>query len=448
MIGLKGKVMATGSHPRGEHVASGWLARAGGVPIKQEATRYTARQPILDAHGQVYAYELLFRAGPEAEFRDAAQDGGRAATRSVLDQISMRGLESLAGGHTVFVNCTRESLLEGHAKVLPSGRTTLEILETLEPDDALLAACVKLRSEGYRIALDDFRWSDAWRPFVALADYIKVDIARVELIERLELMKHLYEAKCQARLVAERVETKEDFDQCRIEGFTLFQGFFFSKPVLLENRAIPSNRHVHLELLRALLTDPLNQHDLGELVKKDPSLTLRLLRLANSPIYGVRNEIRSIQMALQLVGDGMFRRMATLAIAGEMLGEKPPELLQMAFQRAHFCELAAGPCGQDTTEQYLIGMLSLVPALLHASMESVVEQLPLRDAVRYALLGANNAERATLSWLESYERANWDQCDALSVQLGCEASYFSGLYLEAIDWARENMPLDEISEEA
>lgn len=444
MTALKGKEMGTESHPGGEQVASGWLAATGGVPTRQATTRYMARQPILDAHGHVHAYELLFRAGPEAEFRG----DGNTATRSVLDHTAMSGLESLAGGHTVFVNCTRESLLEGHVRVLPLGRATLEILETLEPDEALLTACMKLRLDGYRIALDDFCWSESWRPFVAIADYIKVDIAQVELLERLELMKHLHRAGCHARLVAERVETKEDFEQCRMEGFTLFQGFFFARPVLVENRAIPTNRHVHLELLRALLKDPLDQHELGELVKKDPSLTLRLLRLVNSPIYGVRNEIRSIQMALQLIGDGVFRRMATLAIASEMLGDKPSALLQMACQRAHFCELAANHCGQDATEQYLIGMLSLVPALLHASMESVVEHLPLRDIVRFALLGAKNPERATLGWLEYYERGNWDQCDRIAEQLGFDATLLPDLYLKALDWARENMPLRQNAEDA
>lgn len=447
MIGLKGKAMATGSQPGGEHVASGWLAQAGGVPVGQAVTRYMSRQPILDVHGHVHGYELLYRSGPELEFRDSANDGGDAATRSVPDQATMLGLASLAGDHAAFVNCTRDSILEGHVRVLPPARTTLEILETLTPDETLLAACRKLRSAGYRIALDGFRWSEQWEPFVAIADYIKVDISQVELIERLELSKRLRQAGCHARLVAERVESKEDFDQCRIEGFTFFQGFFFSKPVLMENRSIPTNRHVQLELLRALLKDPLDQHELGELVKKDASLTLRLLRLVNSPIYGMHNEVRSIQMALQLVGDGMFRRMAALAIAGEMLGDKPPELLQMAFQRARFCELAAEHRGQDATEQYLIGMLSLVPALLHASMESVVEHLPLRDALRFALLGAKNPERAALYWFECYERGTWGMCDAISDQIGLDVSLLPDLYLKALEWARENMPLNENSED-
>ena len=436
--------MKSEAHPVGAHEAAGELiGRPGGGALPEDsgagASSYFARQPILNPHGKIHGYELLFRAGREASFRG---DHGKA-TQSILDQSAFYGIDALANGCTAFVNCTREAILEEQVQVLPRDKTVLELLETLDPDAALLASCLRLHRAGYRIALDDFSWSAAWIPFLLLVDYIKVDIERTDLAGRMELMENLRSHHCRARLIAERVETEEQFQQLRREGFELFQGYFFARPVIVENRMIPTNRLLHLDLLRALLEDPLDQNKLSELIKRDPALMLRLFRLVNSPLYGVRNEIHSIRTALQLVGDAVFRRMATLAVASEMAGGHPSELLQLAFHRARLCELAAEHSGLDATEQYVLGILSLVPALLHVSAESLVNHLPLRQPIQYALLGAENPERATLSWLEHYEHGEWARCDELADRLGTSPERMAQLYLESSQWARENMPRPE-----
>ena len=435
--------MNTEAHPNGGYVTAGEFPsrQAAREPMKAEGrgeTHYLARQPIMNAHGRVHAYELLFRAGHETSFRG---DHG-AATRSVLDQTVMHGLRALASGHTAFINCTRETILEEQVRVLPPQETVLELLETLEPDEELLAACLRLHKGGYRFALDDFAWSESWIPFLPLADYIKVDIEQLDVVARTELMAHLKTCNATTRLIAERIETEEDFHQLQREGFHLFQGYFFARPAIVENRTIPTNRMLHLDLLRSLLDEPLDQQKLSELLKRDPALMLRLFKLVNSPLYGLHNEIHSIQMALRLVGDAVFRRMATLAIAGEMLGNRPPELLQLAFHRARLCELAAHPLGLDATEQYLLGMLSMVPALLNSSMEATVNSLPLPVAIRHALLGASNPERGTLGWIECYEHGEWSQCDEIAARLGMDRRLLAQLYIDALQWAQENMPLE------
>ena len=403
----------------------------------QPAIQYLARQPILDVHGHVHAYELLFRAGREASFH-----GDHVmATRSVLDQTVMHGLQKIVGEHAAFINCTREAILDEQVRVLPREKTVLELLETLEPDAELLLACTRLHRDGYRFALDDFSWSEAWVPFLLLVDYVKVDIEQLDVVARTELIAHLQARRCKAQLIAERIESEEDFHQLRREGFGLFQGYYFSRPIVVESRTIPTNRMLHLDLLRALLEEPLDQHQLSELLKRDPALMLRLLKLVNSPVYGMRNEIHSIQMALQLVGDATFRRMATLSIAGEMLGGNPPVLLQLALHRARLCELVARARGKDASEQYMLGMLSLVPALLSITMESLVESLPLSKAMRQALLGARNPERAALGWMECHEQGEWAQCDRIADMLEVEPAWLAEQYLEALQWAQENMPL-------
>jgi c-di-GMP phosphodiesterase len=404
------------------------------LTVTPKGLRYVARQPILDVRGNVHGYELLFRSGPTAKVFDG---DGDSATRTVLDNTVIFGLEKLTGGLPIFVNCTQESLLKGLVKVLPPEQTVLELLETLEPTAALLGACQELKELGFRLALDDFVWKVEWKAFLALADYVKVDLSTTTEKQRVELIRHLNGKT--ARLVAERVETVEDLAMARSEGFTLFQGYYFCRPVLLENREVPANRLVHLEMLQAVNEHPLDTRRVSNLVKLDPSLTYRLLRMVNSPVYGVGKVISSIHGALVMIGDEMFRRVAMLAIAGELGGDHPSELLRMAFSRARFCELAAAIGGQDPTEQYLMGILSLLPTMLSVPMESVVKTMPLREVVRQALLGHSNAESAILEWLVAYELGEWERCDRIALTAGLKADALPQVYAEALLWAESIM---------
>lgn len=405
-------------------------------PVAADGLRFVARQPIMDARGSVHGYELLFRSGPAAV---GFHGDGNAATRTMLDNTVIFGLERLTNGLPVFVNCTREAILNRLVMVLPPQQTVLELLETLEPDEALLAVCIELKNKGFRLALDDFAWTAQWEPFVALADYIKVDLSITTAQSRAELVRRL--RAYPAQLVAERVETQADLALARSEGFTLFQGYYFCRPMLLENRAIPANRMVYLEMMHALHEAPLDTRKISGLVKRDASLTYRLLRMVNSPLFGTRKVVTSIHGALVMIGDEMFRRVAMLAIASELRGNHPTELLRMAFLRGRFCELAAEIMRQDSTEQYLLGILSLLPAMLGVTMENVANALPLRSEVRQALLGKDNAERTILNWLESYELGEWENCDAYALSARLKEPALPGMYAKALLWADSNMTL-------
>jgi EAL and modified HD-GYP domain-containing signal transduction protein len=398
--------------------------------------RYVARQPILDWRGRVHGYELLFRSGPASL---AFSEDGEAATRTVLDSSVVFGMERLTGGLPMFVNCTREALIDGLVKVLPPAHTVLELLETLEPDAALVKACRELKKQGYRLALDDFIWKPSWQPLFEIADYVKVEMSMTTPSQRAELKQRI--GRRPTRLVMEQVETLADWEQASKEGFTLFQGYYFCRPTLIENRDIPPNRLAQLEILAATLEYPLDVIRMSALVKRDPSLTYRLLRMVNSPLYATHKAINSIKDALMLIGDAMFRRMAMLAIACELKGNQPSELLRMAFLRGRFCELAAAATGQDATEQYLIGILSLLPAMMGLPMDVIVAALPLRDELREALRGYNNDERAVLELLISHESANWGRCDDLASAAGLQLESLPQFYAEAAQWAEKNIAL-------
>jgi EAL and modified HD-GYP domain-containing signal transduction protein len=397
--------------------------------------RYVARQPILDLHGKVHGYELLFRDGPRAVFCG----DGELATRTMIDNALLFGLGRLTGNLPVFLNCTEEALTGQLVHVLPAGMTVLEILETVDPSPALIAACRHLKSCGFRLALDDFTWKPGIEPLVEIADYIKVDFAASDEQNRRELLRRLNGATI--ALVAENVEAQEQYQQARDEGFTLMQGYYFCRPSLMKNHKVPANRLQHVEILRMLQDETMDLHKLAEMVKRDPSLTYRLLRLVNSPMSAMRQEVQSVQAALIAVGEETFRRLATLAITSEMNEGQPMELLRMAFVRGRFCELASVFCDLHRTEQYLLGLLSLLPAMLRVSMYNLTPLLPLRNEIRRALEGEILPERTLLCWLEAHERADWATCDIVTGKQCLDADDLLMCYEEAVQWAQAALHL-------
>lgn len=416
----------------GTHTAGG-AAGQETLPELAEGLRYTARQPILDLHGRVHGYELLFRSGPEDVFRG----DGVIATRTMLDNTVIFGLERMTGGLPAFVNCTEEALTGNLVNVLPSSMTVLEILENLQPTKELIDVCRRLKISGYRLALDDFTWAPEFTPLLALADYVKVDFTLTGPEERRKLIERLREHA--VALVAEKVETQKEYKQACAEGFTLFQGYYFCRPELIENRKVPVNHLSYLEILQLLRSESIDLRKLTRLVKRDAALTYRLLRLVNSPLNALRQEVRSVQAALLAVGEDSFRRIATLAITSELSAGRPAEILRMAFVRGRFCELAAELCGLDPTEQYLLGMLSLLPAMLRLPMEELAPTLALREEIRTALLGRECPERVLLSWMEHQERGDWAACDALAAANGLDAEQLGRSYAAAVLWAEDTL---------
>jgi c-di-GMP phosphodiesterase len=395
--------------------------------------RYVARQPILDLQGRVHGYELLFRDGSDSVFRSDTA----IATRTILDDTVLFGMERYTNGLPAFINCSAETLTEGLVQVLPPNKTALLIPASAQPTPALVEACLELKTSGYRLALDDFAWNPKSKTMLESADYICVDFSLVSAGDRPDLRQKL--SSIPAAKIAKKVETQEEYDQACAAGFTLFHGNYLCRPVLLKDRKVPTNRFLNFELLRLLNREPVDLKKVSEFVLRDPSLTYRLLRLVNSPFCAVRQEVRSIESALLIVGEQLFRRVATLAILSELNTGRPAEILQMAMMRARFCSLAADSCALDPAEQYLLGILSLLPAMLGLPMEALTPTLPLRLPVRDALEGAANPERSLLAWLECHERGAWPECDAIAQASCLNPDQLLQCYAEALVWARDTL---------
>ncbi len=391
--------------------------------------RYVARQPILDLRGQVHGYELLQRDGVESAFRGDCD----LASRTMLDNTVIFGVEKFTGGLPAFMNCTESTLTGELVRVLPPEMTVLEILETVEPTPSVVEACRNLKASGFRLALDDFIWEPRFEPLVEMADYIKVDFLLSDAAARKELIRRI-KGKPIA-LLAEKVESQEEYRLACAEGFKFFQGYYFCRPELMKNCKVPSNSIFHFQILKMLQEDPIDMAKLSHVVKRDESLTYRLLRLVNSAGFGIRQEVSSIQAALVFVGEDTFRRIATLAIATELNSGHPTEVLRMALIRARFCEQAAALCSLSSTEQYLLGMLSLLPAMMRIPMEQLTPSLPMRREIREALEGTANEESILLKWIEGQERGDWDACEAIVQSNGLLPEEVGKCYADAVFWA-------------
>jgi c-di-GMP phosphodiesterase len=394
--------------------------------------RYVARQPILNLRGRLHAYELIFRNPPDA----VSNSGSDAATRTMLDNAVIFGFEGLTNGLPAFVNCSAEALKEELVLVLAPNLTVLGIPANLVVTPKLLDHCRKLKSLGFRLALDDFEFQPEVRPLAEIADYIRIDLARFVGIESLHLKT---QSSAPPTMIAKGVQTQADYYLARELGFTLFQGAYFCHPVLLKKRKLPANRMLHFEIIRMLHHDPIDIRQVSKLVLRDASMTYRLLRLVNSPIYALHSEVRSIEHAILTMGETVFRRIVSLAVLSEINGEEPPEILHMALVRARFCEKTASLCGLEPGEQYLLGMLSLVPAMLRLTMEELTPTLPLRPEICEALLGALNPQRSMLTWIECHERADWQTCDGIAQVHGLRPTELMQHYASSAVWAAASL---------
>ena len=399
------------------------------APRPVESVRCFVRQPILDVRGRVHGYELIFRGGPQSYFRG----DGDLATRSTLDGTVLFGLDRLTRGLPVFLKCTPEALTELLVEILLPSMTTLELQTAWFTGAKMIDLCRGLKRDGFRLALDRFCCQKGFEGLIEIADFIMVDLASLSESGRSYLRHHLRSTP--ATLVAINVHTREDYRAALNEGFTLFQGFYFCQVEAMKTATVPANFASHVTLLDYLHRDTLEINEVARILMLDTALTYRLLRLVNSALIAMRQEIRSIESALMIVGEEMFRRMATLAIATELGGGSTEELVQMALVRARFCDRAASEYALCGEEQYLLGMLSLVPAMLMVPMDDLLRNLPLRPAICDALRGVHNEERIALDCLESYERGDWAACDKMVAAHGLYVEELKDCFVEALHWA-------------
>ena len=389
-----------------------------------------ARQPILDRSQNVFGYELLFRNGIEDYF-NADPD---LAARSTLDSSLLFGINTLCDNRRAFVNCTREVLFKDLITLLPPSQVVAEILETVEPEDRVIAACKRLKSFGYMIALDDFAPDDPRLPLCEFADIIKVDIRATQPEQRAGMIRRFATAKCQ--MLAEKLETPLEFQQARGMGFVYFQGYFFCRPELVVGREVPASRLHYLRLLDLVSRSEVDPRELEKMLKTEASICYRLLRYLNSPIFGFALEIKSIRHAITVLGEREMRRWIRLVVAVGAAEQKCSELVLMGLVRARFCELLSDRL-RSNSDLFLMGLLSIMNAVLEVSMDMLLEQLPVEHEIKAALLSRKSSLRPLYQLMLAQESGEWTQSSALGKQLRLTDEEVALTWWQAVHWAQE-----------
>jgi len=392
--------------------------------------RFVARQPILDRSQNVFGYELLFRNGVEDYFNADPE----LAARSTLDSSLLYGINMLCDKRRAFVNCTCEVLFKDLITLLPPHQTVAEILETVKPEDRVIAACKRLKAAGYLIALDDFAPNDPRLPLVEFADIIKVDIRATRPEERAGMMRRFGSAAC--KMLAEKLETPHEYRQARDMGFVYFQGYFFCRPEIVIGREVPASRLHYIRLLEMVSRREMDMRELEKMLKQEASICYRLLRYLNSPLFGFPLEIKSIRHAIAVLGEREMRRWIRLVVTVGAAEQKCSELVLMGLARAHFCELLSNQL-QSNTDLFLLGLLSIMDAILEVSMEVLLEQLPVERETKRALLGQKSSLRPLYQLMLAQESGEWSQSSELAKQLKLPDEEVASTWWQALQWSQE-----------
>lgn len=396
---------------------------------------FVARQPILTNKELVYGYELLFRSSLANTF-DAVD--GEAASRTVADHLMTLG-KTLTGGKMAFINCPADFLVKDFAMLLPQKNTVIEVLETVDPTPEVIAACRRLKQAGYLIALDDFVVKPATLPFIELADIIKIDFLASPPEAREHSVREFSPRGIE--LLAEKVETREDFRHAQGLGYKYFQGDFFCRPEVIASKRIPASKLNYLRVLNLVSRPEIDLVALEEVISSEVSLCYKLLHYMNSSLFGFWSEIRSVRHALALLGQNEVRKLVAVAAAISIADDKPPELVATALLRAKFCEQVALHMDQKNPSvvgamPFIVGMFSVIDAMLGRPMTDILEHLALPAEAKSALLGHENTLRDIFELVYAYEMGNWGALNWYAAKLHVDETLMPILYFDSLEWSK------------
>lgn len=391
---------------------------------------YVARQAIFDKEQRVFGYELLYRSGLTNHYDGT--DGTEASLSVIRNAFLFLG-QRLMEAKRVFINFTRPLLLHGVAEVLPPQHTVVEILEDIQPDDGIVTVCQELKDRGYTIALDDYSLANEMQNrLLELADIIKVDTISAGRDESCAIARKF--SGTSKLLVAEGVESIKDFELAEAEGFSLFQGYFFSEPVIVPGKAIPSFKVHDMRLLQEVSKRDLDFKALENIIKEDLSLCYTLLQYINSAYFGLRDDITSIMQAILLLGETEVRRWAFLTLLTFIAADKPPEIMVSSLIRANMCELLASDANLSghEPELFLLGIFSMLDVLIGRPLADVLQDINIAPEIKLALLNREGPYGDLFGTVVSYHKGDWEGFDRLAEKLDLKSQHVLDAYLNSV----------------
>ena len=389
---------------------------------------FVARQPILNEHKRLFAYELLYRGTDDGRLAS-----GEKMTASLLSATFLtEGLDVISGSKPCFVNFTKDLLLRGIPSSFPSRKVVVEILEDIPPTAEILKVCHALRAEGYTIALDDFVYDKSLESMVALADIIKIDFRISSEDEIRRTLRRL--AHYPVKFLAEKVESYEEFEFATKLGFKYFQGYFFARPEVFRVHELESFKASLIALLAEVTKKSTTAERLEQIISKDAALSYKLLKYINSSYFYRISAIESVRHAIVFLGEKEIKRFILLVIISEIATDKPSELIKLAIVRARFCELLAESCDyrKMSAEIFLLGLLSLLDAMLDVEMGKVIDQLPLGNVLKNALSSRTGPMAPFLDAVIAFEQHDREACVAALDELGVDKSLVQKMYFDAL----------------
>lgn len=396
---------------------------------------FIGRQPIFDRELNLFAYELLYR--DSYENRALVKDQNQSTSEVIINLITDFGFDRVTGNNTAFINLSRDFLTGNKPLPLPHNKVVLEVLEDTVVDVELIEGLEKLSSEGFSIALDDFIYSPEWDPVLPLVDYIKVEIP---LLTSEEIQNHVARLKkYNVKLLAEKVESEEEYEFLQQCGFDYFQGYFLAKPKVLTGKTISPNKLKMISLLSDLNNSEIEIDKLVESISNDVALCYKVLRYINSAHYALTRKVESIRQAITYVGLKKLRQWASLIIMSK-LNDQSIELMQQAMIRAHMCEQIAKQTEKADTQSYFsVGLLSTLDALLGQPMKQVLKTLPLSKEIQGALLHYKGDTGKVLQCAIAYENADWEGTSHINIS----ATQLRDCFFNALTYANNNLSLLE-----
>lgn len=439
-------LLATAPHTETTLHPSGQLAQPRVQPWAPSVDRkimevFVARQAIFDRRLKVLGYELLFR--PCRDANSAGTADSSASLQVINNSLFSIGIERLLAGTRAFINFPKDLLSDERIFSLPADKTVIEILETVRPEPAVIAACRALREKGYVLALDDFSHLNGWDRLANLVNIIKVDFRATTEAQQQALVER-YSGRG-IRMLAEKVETHEEFARAYKLGYHYFQGYFFARPVIVSRREILGSKIGYLRILREIHRPELELSALEALIQREVSLASKLLRYINSSIFGWINPVHSIRQALALLGEQEIRNWVSLTALPTLASDKPDELIRTALLRARLSELLApwAGVGHRKADLFLIGLFSLLDAMLGRPLAEILDEMRLGGDIASALLGdplAGGVLAAVYALVRQCETGDWTAIAETASRLRVPTEIIADLYLDAVSWSDEIFP--------
>ncbi|MFC0117580.1 EAL and HDOD domain-containing protein [Pseudoalteromonas xiamenensis] len=399
--------------------------------VKNSTVQFIARQAILDAEQNIFAYELLYRDSHNNAFPVGVSDA-QATGRLFFNSLMFIGIDRLAAGQRAFINLSDESLLQELPRLLKPNNLVIEIVERSQNIPSLVETVTKLKKQGYKFALDDYDGDEKWEPLLGLMDYIKLEVQE-PLIKTTMALKKLKRQFANVKIVVERIEDMNTYEYLKQAGCDLFQGYYFAHPEMMNHGNIEPSKMVVFELLRCTAKANINFKEVQTMVAKDISLTARILKLANARSGEGRLEMKSISQAVVYLGEDAIRQFVRVLALSELGVDKPTELTKMGLARARFLEVFLFPGGPEMAEQgYLIGLMSILDAILEIELAAIVAEFSLDSSLSSALLSYQGMLGGSLQLALAVERNDWQEAENILLAIR-PATPVTSLYEMALE---------------